>query len=74
MKFRPTAFFISIAAAIAATVMICAGAFACRGGKIDFCATYYILYYSRRDNAQSANAVAAAVRDFGGAGYVFEYD
>ncbi len=74
MKFRPTAFFISIAAAIAATVMICAGAFACRGGKIDFCATYYILYYSRRDNAQSANAVAAAVSDFGGAGYIFEYD
>lgn len=73
MNFKPTAFFVSVAAAVAATVIICAGAFACRGGKIDFCATYYFIYYSKRDNAQSASAIAAAVSDYGGAGYVFEY-
>lgn len=73
MRRKPTAFFISIVGAVAATVIICLGAFACRATKLNFCAEYYFLYYSDYDNAQSANSMSVAVSDYGGAGYIFCY-
>lgn len=74
MKLRVNQFVVSVVAAVSATVIICICAVSCGGRRLDFSACYYFVYYTVRDNAVSAGSVSVAVTDYGGAGYVLEYD
>lgn len=71
VKFSP--FFISVAAVLTVTVavIICVTSF-------DYCITfksqYFFVCYAVKDNAVSAGAVSSTVSDYGGAGYVLEYN
>lgn len=75
-KFRgkAVAFIVSLAAIIAATVIIIACAISCGGGNLKFKSTYYFVCYAMRDNSVSASSISSAVSEYGGAGYILEYD
>ena len=69
-----TPFFISVIAAIAVTVTAIIFAVSCNGGKINFKASFYFVCYAVADNSVSAGSISTAVTNYGGAGYVIEYD
>ncbi len=71
-KFSP--FSIAVAAIVAVTIIICIAAASCNGGKIHFKCSYYFVLYSMEDNSISAGSISSAVSDYGGAGYILEYD
>ncbi len=76
MKFPrvKSAFFIAVSAVVAVTVIICIAAASCNGGKIHFKSCYYFVLYSMEDNSVSAGSISSAVSDYGGAGYILEYN
>lgn len=67
-------FYIAVAAVVAVTIIICVCAASCNGGKIHFKCSYYFVLYSMEDNSLSASSISSAVSDYGGAGYILEYD
>lgn len=67
-------FFISVVAVITISVAIILVAVSCAGSKITFKTTFYFVCYSVEDNAVSASSVSSAVSNYGGAGYILEYD
>lgn len=67
------AFIIAVSSVIAATVVICAAAFACAPKKLGFSACYYFVCYKAADNAVSASSLSNAAENSGGAGYILEY-
>ncbi|MDE5729617.1 MAG: hypothetical protein K2I20_05550 [Clostridia bacterium] len=67
-------FFIAVAAVFAVTILIIVCAVSCNAGKIHFKNSYYFILYSMEDNSLSASSISSAVRDFGGAGYILEYN
>lgn len=69
-----TPFFISVIAAVGVTVATIIFAVSCNGGKINFKAAFYFVCYGVADNAVSAGSISTAVTNYGGAGYVIEYD
>ena len=70
---RISPFIVSVAAVIAATVIICVIAFSCSGNKINFKSTFYFVCYRTEDNSVSASSISGAVSNYGGAGYILEY-
>lgn len=66
-------FFISVAAAVAVTVIVCISAFSCGSAKITFKTCYYFVCYAMKDNSISASSISSAVSSYGGAGYILEH-
>ncbi len=69
-----SAFFISVVIAITVTVAVILTVVSCSGSKINFKTTFYFVCYAVEDNAISAGSISNAVSNYGGAGYVLEYD
>lgn len=69
-----SAFFISVVVAVTVTVAVILTAVSCSGSKINFKTTFYFVCYAATDNAISAGSISTAVSNYGGAGYVLEYD
>lgn len=67
-------FFIAVAAVVAVTIIIIICAASCNAGKIHFKCSYYFVLYSMEDNSLSASSISSAVSDYGGAGYILEYN
>ncbi len=74
LRGKTVAFIISLVAVISATVIIIACAVSCRASSITFKSTYFFVCYAMRDNAVSASSISSAVSEYGGAGYILEYD
>ena len=67
------AFVISVAAVLAASIIIIVCAFICGGAEMVFESDYFFVCYTVRDNALSADAISDTVSSYGGAGYILEY-
>ncbi len=67
-------FILSVLAVAAVSAGICVYAAGYSNAKIEFNCSYHFVYYSECDNAVSASSLSGAVDDFGGAGYVLEYN
>jgi len=66
-------FAISVASAVAVTIIVCVSVFSCGGAKITFKACYYFVCYAMEDNSISAGSISSAVSNYGGAGYILEH-
>lgn len=66
-------FWISVAAALSATVAIVFFALFNEGNILEFNATFCFVCYSMREDVISAGALSNAASNYGGAGYVLEY-
>lgn len=67
-------FIISIAAVAIVTVIVIIAAFSCSTNKLTFKSTFYFVCYRTEDNAVSASSISGAVSNYGGAGYILEYN
>ncbi len=72
--FKISPFIISVVALIAITAAVCIGAASCNRGKLVFKCNFYFVCYSIEDNTISAGSISSAVSNYGGAGYVLEYN
>lgn len=71
-KFLP--FIISVATVALVTVIIIIAALSCSANKLTFKSTFYFVCYRTEDNAVSASSISGAVSNYGGAGYILEYN
>lgn len=67
-------FIISIVAVALVTVIVIIAAFSCSANKLTFKSTFYFVCYRTEDNAVSASSISGAVSNYGGAGYILEYN
>ena len=67
-------FIVTVATVIAVTTAIILCVIFLGNATIQFEAEYYFVCYTVRDNALSADAISSTVSNYGGAGYVLEYD
>lgn len=73
LRSKAVALIISVAATVAATVIIIACAISCGSTSVKFKTTHYFVCYAIRDNAVSASSISSLVSEYGGAGYILEY-
>lgn len=66
--------FITVALMLITTFSICAFALSSGGGSLDLTVSYYFVCCYIKDNALSASTLSVTVSNYGGAGYVLEYD
>lgn len=71
---KVTPFFITITAVLTVTLSIIIFTLSCSGGKIYFKSYFYFVCYTVNDNAVSADSISSAVSNYGGAGYILEYN
>lgn len=74
ISLKPTPFIISVSLVLAVTIFICAFAASCGNSYLEFNACYYFVCYSMEDNSVSASSMSSAVSNYGGAGYILEYN
>ena len=67
-------FFIAVAGAVIAAVIIIICAVSCSGGKLTYKSTYYFVCYRITDNSISASSLSSAAANYGGAGYILNYE
>lgn len=70
---RNTVFIVAVVTVIFATIVICACAVSCSGGKLNFKTSYYYVCYRITDNSVSAGSLSGTVSSYGGAGYIIEH-
>lgn len=71
---RISPFIVSVTIVLAVTVTIILSVIFGSNSTIQFESEYYFVCYTVRDNALSADAISDTVSNYGGAGYVLEYD
>lgn len=67
-------FFLSIFLVLAVTLTVCIFALSCSEQSLDYSATFYLVCCYVKDNVLSADNLSGTVSDYGGAGYVLEYE
>lgn len=69
-----TPFFVAVILIFATTAAVFIGCLSCSAQKLTFKSSFYFVCYRLEENYVSAASVSGAVENYGGAGYILNYD